>query len=70
MNKIGKYSTLKSSKGIAPSFQTLANNIKAVVFEKDKMEHRDWSILKALLPLMAHQPYIYGVEKNLHDILT
>ena len=41
MNKIGDCSKQKSSKKTTPSFQTFTEEFKAVVFERNKMEHRD-----------------------------
>ena len=37
------------------SIQNLIQEFKAVVFEKDDLEFRDMSELKALLPLLAYQ---------------
>ena len=44
------------------SFQNLIQEFKAVVFEKDELEFRDMSELKALLPLLAHQDSNSDVE--------
>ena len=41
MNRIGTCSTLKSSRSTTLSFEILTEEFKAVVSEKDKMEHRD-----------------------------
>ena len=42
----------------------MIEKFKAVVFEKDKTEHRDKSILVVLLPIIAYQSSIYDVEKK------
>ena len=41
---------------------------KAVVFEKDKMERQDKSILEEILEIMAYQQSKSDVEKHIQDI--
>ena len=54
-------------KAISPSIQTLIEEIKSVVFEKDEWEYRDISILKALLPLVVNQDSKFDAKGNLLD---
>ena len=68
MIKRGEFSTQKSSKRTTPSLLTLTEELKAVVFEKDKMELRDKSILIAILQFMAYQHFNSDVENNFHDL--
>ena len=57
----------KHLKNISRSIQTLIEEFKSVVFEKDEPEYRDISIWLALLPLLVNQDYNYDVEKILPD---
>ena len=43
---------------------------KAVLFEKDEFEHRDMSILTALLPLQANQDTSSLVENKFPENLV
>ena len=46
------------------SSQNLMQEFEAVVFDKDELEFRDTSELKALLPLLAYQVSISESEIN------
>ena len=49
------------------TFETLVAQFKAVVFEKDELEHRDRSQLKAILPLLANPDSDSNLRNKLHD---
>ena len=49
------------------SIQILIQEIKAAVFEKDELEFRDMSELKALFPLLAYQDSNSNVETIFQD---
>ena len=51
----------RQEKSISPSLDTLMQEIKSVVFEKDELENRDISII-ALFPILVRQDSKY--EKN------
>ena len=42
--------------------QILIQEIKTVIFQKNKLEFRDMSELKELLPLLAYQDSYFDVE--------
>ena len=54
----------ESAKNITPSIQTWIKELNALIFEKDELEHRDMSILMALLPLLVNEDSNYDVENN------
>ena len=50
------------------SIQNLIQEFKALIFEKDGLEFRDMSALKALLPLLAYQDSNSNIEIIFKDI--
>ena len=48
--------------------QTLIEEFKSVVFEKDELERRDISIRIALLPISVHEDSNFDLENIPHDI--
>ena len=49
------------------SFQTLMEEVKDAVFEKDELEHRDMFQLEAFLPPLSNQYFNSDVETKFHD---
>ena len=49
------------------SVQTLIEEFKAVVFEKDELQNRDTSQLKSILPLLVKQESISDVTKKQYN---
>ena len=66
MSKKGDCLTIKSSKSTTPVFQILAEEFKAFVFEKDRMEHQKNSMKIALSTLMAYHHFDSDVESVFH----
>ena len=49
-----------------PSTQTLMEEFKCVVFETNKLEHRDSSILNSLLPLLVNKDSYCDIKDKFH----
>ena len=64
---MGSCPTSKYSKSTTPPTQILTEELKAVDFQKDTMEHRDESIPKTILSFMAYQHSDSHVENNFRD---
>ena len=62
-NRIRVWSTQESSNSISFSIQTLTEEFKNLLFKK--IEYRDVSILKAILPFLANQDSDFNVRNEL-----
>ena len=54
-NTIKDCSIENTFKTTSPSIQTLIEELKSVVLQKDELEHRDISILTAFLPIVVNE---------------
>ena len=66
-NAIKGCSISETTKTISPSIQTLIEEFKTIVFEKDDLGYPDFSILKALLQLFVNQDSKSDVTEKFHD---
>ena len=67
---IVRYISHLTTKSIHPSYQSLIDKFKAVVFEKDQLKYGDISILIALLPFLANRKSTFNVKHKLNKIWT
>ena len=66
-NILVEFSIHESSKRITPLIQTLKQEFKAVVFEKDELEYRSMSIRITLLNFLADQDSDSDVPTSFYD---